>query len=205
MVFGRFRRKPKQPRGPDGKFLTPHGDPSASSAVAARGMSGDLAAVTKTLNEAFTLTNTIQEQALKGMEMRSRHRDMVDDLEGAVEDGGGMDFEQMAAQVILQQLSNAPPQARGQGDPFVQGAADPYGIHHPENQPHNAIPQAAGSPAPQAVQDNGIDRLNGVLRGLGKIPDKVISEKAIDKVCEMEGIDKDGLKSVIKKLAPVIK
>lgn len=201
MGFKFWKKNPVKLRGSDGKFVASNGTQDGSTVATARGVQADMQAVANTLTGAFNLTNTIQEQALKNLEMKARYNDMIEDVEGAIESDGEMNFEQMAMQIILQAMNK--PQApqdpfANTGDPSLNYAIPPGG------QDLSQIPQAVGGIPDPVPQTGGVERLNQVLKALNKIPDKVISEQAIDAVCKHEGIEKKELKGVIKKLAPVI-
>lgn len=193
MVFG-FSIKRNQKRNPDGTYTGPHGDRT----VAARGVRADIAAVNKTLEDTLNLAETIENAGLRRMERQARHSDMLEDLEGVVEGDGEVSFESMVMKLLptLINQGGSQSQAGNTGESWEQGGF----------LPHNAsLPQAQETPPPvQQEPAQGVDRLNQVLHGIKAIPDKVVSEAAINKICEMEGIDKEALKVVVKKLAPVM-
>lgn len=185
MVLGIFKRKPKQPRNSDGTFGSWNGDGAGS----ARSLNTNFKVVADTIHNTLNLAETLEEAGLRRLERQARYNDMLTDIEGAIESDGEPSFENMAMQLILSQVQNK--QTPISGDPWTQGVF------------------YDGNPRPGIPEPNegagGVDRLNQVLGALNKIPDKVISEKAIDKVCEIEGIDKGSLKGVIKKLSPVLR
>lgn len=171
-------------RGADGKFTATDEEGNVTS-----GAARNFRTMSKTLEEAQAFTSTIEQMGLDSLKRRVEFQELTAQMAGEPNPDADP-FEQALAQalpLILQRITQ-------------QGSGGPSGDVGSFQPP----PPSPGAPTPQIEGITPLDKVNNILKGISKVPDKLINKDMVKEIAKQQGIEYEYLEGTVKKLSKVM-